>query len=156
MVVVNPRPRLLALLLLLVVSACGSDDPDPKAAYVKQATGVCERAQTEFSALAAPSTPAAIGAFADGTVAIAEKARKELAALTPPEADRAELQTKVLDPFAALVVDGKAFAGKVKAAGADQAQLLPLLSQRPTTGGIDLDYLRSYGLGACADAIDLS
>lgn len=152
----NLRARVLVPVLALTLTACGSDDADAKAAYVEQATGVCERAQQEFSKLAAPTTPAGIGAFADSTVAIAEKAQRDLAALTPPEDDRADLKAKVLDPYAALVVQAKDFAGKVKAAGSDQAALLPLLSQRPTTGDIDLEYLRSYGLGTCADAIDLS
>ena len=103
----------------------------------------------------APGRPAGFGPYAEATVAIAEKAQKDLAALTLPEKDRAALQSKVLDPFAAVVVEGKAFVGKVKAAGSDQAQLLPLLSQVPKTDGIDKEYLRSYGLGGCADAITL-
>ncbi len=152
------RPMLLLPALVLGLAACGSDEPsgpDPKAAYVQKASAVCDGAQKEFGALTAPTTPAGFAPYADSTVAIAEKAQKELAALTPPEKDRAALQSKVLDPFAAVVAEGKGFVGKVKAAGTDQAQLLPLLSQIPKTDGIDKDYLRSYGLGVCADAITL-
>ena len=152
------RPVLLLPALVLGLVACGSGGPrgpDPKAAYVEQAAAVCDQAEKEFGALVAPTTPAGFGSFAESTVAIAERAQKELAGLTPPEKDRAALQSKVLDPFAAVIVEGKAFVGKVKAAGSDQAQLLPLLSQVPKTVGIDKDYLRSYGLGGCADAITL-
>ena len=149
---------LLLPVLVLGLAACGSDEPsgpDPKAAYLEQAAAICDGAEKELGALMAPGSPAGFGPYAEATVAIAEKAQKELAALTLPEKDRAALQSKVLDPFAAVIVEGKAFVGKVKAAGSDQAQLLPLLSQVPTTDGIDKDYLRSYGLGGCADAITL-
>lgn len=149
---------LLLPALVLGLAACGSDEPsgpDPKAAYVQQASAVCDSAKKQFGALMAPTTPAGFAPYAESTVTIAEKAQKELAALTPPEKDRAALQSKVLDPFAAVIVEGRDFVGKVKAAGSDQAQLLPLLSQVPKTDGIDKDYLRSYGLGGCADAITL-
>ena len=159
---------LLLPVLVLGLAACGSDEPsgpDPKAAYLEQAAAICDGAEKELGALMAPGSPAGFGPYAEATVAIAEKAQKELAALTLPEKDRAAPQSKVLDPFAAVIVEGKAFVGKafvgkafvgkVKAAGSDQAQLLPLLSQVPTTDGIDKDYLRSYGLGGCADAITL-
>jgi len=156
---VTRRPLLLltALSLVLVTTGCGGeDDVDAKQAYVDQATAVCERAQSAFTALPQPSSAAAFAPFADETVSIAERAQGELAELTPPEADRAELETKVLDPFSDLVGEAEAFAEQVKAAGTDQAKLLPLLSTRPTTGDIDLEFLRSYGLETCAEAIDLS
>lgn len=138
--------------VLLALAACGGGD-DAKQEYVDAASAVCEEADADFSALATPTTPAGFAPFAQQTVQIAERAQGELAGLTPPEDDAADLRSKVLDPFAALVDDGKAFAAKVEAAGTDQAKLLPLLSERPTAEGIDLDYLRSYGLEACADAI---
>jgi Tfp pilus assembly protein PilP len=155
---VTRRPLLLlpALTLLLAVSGCGDDGADAKAAYVDQATAVCERAQSEFTSLPQPAAATDVAPFADETVSIAERAQRELAALTPPEDDRAELEQKVLDPFADLVGEAQAFADQVKAAGTDQAKLLPLLSSRPTTGDIDLEFLRSYGLETCAEAIDLS
>ena len=146
-------PRLLALpLLALVLTACGGGE-DEKAAYVDSATAVCEKADADFTDLAQPTAPADFAPFVADTVAIAEQAQGELRALTPPEDDRADLERKVLDPFAQLVEDGKAFQEKVEAAGTDQTQLLPLLSQRPTSEGVDLEYLRTYGLESCADAI---
>ena len=153
------RRRLLlpVLALVMAVSACGGNDgAEEKQAYVDEATAVCERAQSAFTALPQPSSAAAFAPFADETVSIAERAQRELSALTPPEADRAELEAKVLDPFSDLVGEAEAFAEQVKAAGTDQAALLPLLSARPTTGDIDLEFLRSYGLETCAEAIDLS
>jgi hypothetical protein len=68
--------------------------------------------------------------------------------------DEAELREKVLDPFAEVVEQGKAFAGDVEAAGTDQAALLALISQRPSAAAVDTEYLRTYGLPTCADAIE--
>ena len=149
---------LLLPVLVLGLAACGSDEPsgpDPKAAYLEQAAAICDGAEKELGALMAPGSPAGFGPYAEATVAIAEKAQKELAALILLEKDRAALQAKA---FVGKAFLGKAFVGKVKAAGSDQAQLPPLLSQVSQvsqTDGIDKDYLRSYGLGGCADAITL-
>ena len=53
--------------------------------------------------------------------------------------------------------DGIAYrtlAEQVRAAGADQAKLLALLSERPTGKSIDVTYLREYGLDSCAEAVE--
>lgn len=147
-------PHLSLAVLALALTACsGGGDEDAKATYVEQASAVCDEASTDFSALTQPTTPAELGPFVDETLAIAERAQTGLAALTPPEQDRAELETRVLEPFADLVEEGRVYAGQVEAAGTDPAALLPLLGQRPTVEGIDLDLLREYGLEPCADAI---
>ena len=147
--------------LVLALSACsgGGDEAaapeevDPKEAYVEQADEVCSTADADFAALKAPVTPEEFGPYVQETVGIAERAQTELAALTPPEQDRADLESKVLTPFAELVDQGKAWSAQVTAAGTDQAALLPLLGSRPTSAGIDKDYLREYGLTSCADAV---
>lgn len=147
-------PHLSLAVLALGLAACsGGGDEDAKATYVEQASAVCDEASTDFSALAQPATPGELGPFVEQTLAIAERAQTGLAALTPPEQDQAELESRVLEPFADLVEEGRAYAGQVEAAGTDPAALLPLLGQRPTVEGIDLDYLREYGLEPCADAI---
>ena len=146
----------LVALPLSVLAACGGGGggDEAKGAYVAAAAGVCESAQKDSAALTRPKKPADLAPAANSTVAIAMRAQEALAALTPPPADAAELRTKVLDPFAALVTEGQAYAAQVTAAGTDQAKLLPLLGQQPTAQGVDLDFLRSYGLGVCADLLD--
>ena len=148
--------------LVLALSACsgGGDEAaapeevDPKEAYVEQASDVCTSADEEFAALGGtPTTPEEYGPYVQETVGIADRARAGLAELTPPEEDRAELESKVLTPLGTLVDEAKAWSAQVTAAGTDQAALLGLLASRPTSAGIDKEFLREYGLTSCADAV---
>ena len=159
-----PR-RLLAVpltALVLAVSACsgGGDEPaaqeevDPKEAYVEQASQICTSADEEVVALGGtPTTPEEFGPYVQESIGIAERASTELTALTPPEDDRAELEEKVLTPLGELVEQGRAWSAQVTAAGTDQAALLGLLGTRPTSDGIDQEFLREYGLATCADVV---
>lgn len=166
------RRALLLPALLLALTACSgggggggggtpaADDAEPtpsyeevREAYVAEATEVCERAAADFNALEEPTTPQDFGPYVAETVTIAERAERELSELTPPERDREELEERVLQPFSALVEDAQAYSERVQAAGDDPVQLLPLLAEQPTAEDIDLEYLRSYGLEECADAI---
>ncbi len=156
------RPALTALALSAVLTACSGggggsgpaeEEVDPKQAYVTAADEICTSADEDFAALTPPTTPEQFAPYVQQTIGIADRAQTQLAELTPPEEDRADLETKVLTPFAALVEQGKAWSDQVAAAGADQAKLLPLLGSRPTSAGIDKEYLRSYGLQSCADAV---
>ena len=138
----------------LLLSGCGGEEVDPKVAYVEQATGICDEAQRAFEALPTPTTPDGFAPYANELVGILETAETELSGLTPPPDDEAELESKVLEPFADVVEQGKTFAGEVEAAGTDQAKLLGLLAQRPSAAGVDTEFLRTYGLPTCADAIE--
>lgn len=148
--------------VVLALSACsgGGDEAaapeevDPKEAYVEQASEVCTSADEEFAALGGtPTAPQDFGPYVQETVGIADRAQRQLAALTPPEQDRADLESKVLTPFAELVEQARGWSSQVTAAGTDQAALLGLLGSRPTSTGIDKEYLREYGLTSCADAV---
>jgi Tfp pilus assembly protein PilP len=144
--------RALLLSTALLLTACGGGE-DEKQAYVEQASAICEEAVTEFEGLTLPSTPEGFAPYADSVVAVLEKTEAELSALEPPTDDRAELEDKALDPLSRLVEEGKDYAEQVRAAGADQGKLLTLLSQRPSAADIDQEFLRSYGLEPCADAV---
>ena len=153
------RRLMLLPAIALALSGCsgdGSGEDDAaavKAAYVQRAAAVCDRAAKDRDALTPPTGAAGLAPYVRSLVAIADRAEAELSALTPPEPDRAALQAKLLDPLAASVAQGEQFAAKVEAAGDDQARLAQLLGQAPTATGIDLDYLRSYGLNSCVAAI---
>jgi len=149
----------LPVLAVLLLAGCGGDQTDPgggpdlRAAYVADATKVCQAAKTESDGLMTPTTAEGFPPFVERSVALVTGAQRELSALTPPPADAEQLRSKVLDPFAALADRATAYGAQVKAAGTDQATLLPLLTQAPTAEGIDLAYLREYGLGVCADVL---
>ncbi len=148
--------RALALSAVLLLSACGGGGEDDKAAFVEQATAICSAAAEQNDALTFPSAAADFAPYADSVVELAEQAQSDLAGLELPEADAEDLRTRVLEPFADVVEEGRAFAADVRAAGEDQAALLPLLAQVPDAGEVDLEYLRSYGLDSCADVVDTS
>lgn len=147
--------RALLLSSVLLLAACGGGE-DEKAAFVEQATAVCTEAAAQEEALVFPTAPAEFAPYAEAVVGIAEQAEAELTALELPEDDADALRTRVLEPFSDVVDEGRAFAADVRAAGDDQAELLPLLGQVPDAGEVDLEYLRSYGLDTCADVIDTS
>jgi hypothetical protein len=147
------RALLLSTALLLTACGGGDSDEDPKQAYVEKASAVCEEAVTEFEALTVPTAPDGFAPYADQVVGILEKTEAELSALVPPEGDRAQLEQKALQPLSEVVEEGKAYAERVREAGADQGKLLTLLSERPSTKDIDQEFLRSYGLEPCADAV---
>lgn len=147
--------RALLLSTALLLTACGGGDED-KERFVREASAVCERAAADTQALKSPAKPAEFAPYADAVVEVAEQAQQDLEALELPEADREDLRTRVLEPFADVVAQGRDFAAQVRAAGEDQAKLLPLLSQVPDAGEVDLEYLREYGLESCADAISRS
>ena len=143
--------RALLLVPLLVLPACGSDDPeaDPKVAFVSSAEAVCTEARGERKALTTPTTASAIVPYVDEIVAILVRAQQDLAALELPPDDADEIRDKLLDPLAADVKTGQEFAAKVKAAS--PAQLLGLVSNRPKTT-VDLEWAKGYGLEVCAEA----
>lgn len=144
--------RLLLLSMTLLLAGCGGSEKD---AYVEQASAVCERAAEETEALKRPAGTDEFAPYVEQVVQIAARAEAELAALEPPADDRAELEERVLQPFADVVEEGRVFSEKVKAAG-NTSKLLPLLKQVPDAGEVDLEYLRDYGLDTCADAISRS
>ena len=148
--------RALLLSTALLLTGCGGDGEDQKAVFVEEATAICTDAAEQTEALTFPTSAEEFAPYAEELVGIAEEAQRELSELALPEDDAEELQTRVLDPFADVVEEGRTFAEQVRAAGDDQAALLPLVSQVPDAGEVDLEYLRSYGLSTCADVIDTS
>jgi hypothetical protein len=149
-----------ACLAVLALPACSSDSGGGddaaavKAAYVQKASAVCDRVTQERAALARPTGAADFAPFVRSSVTIAEKAEADLRALTPPEADRADLESKVLGPLSADIEKGRVVATKAEAAGGDPTKLGGLLSEIPTGQAIDRAYLKSYGLDSCVKAVE--
>ena len=146
------------LALGLALSGCGRSPADAgsaaKAAYVQQAAQVCRDAEAAKlkAGAATPTRTQDIAPYVDALVAVAKDAAARLRAVQPPTADAAALTARLLDPLDAQVTEGQAFAGKVRAAGQDDAKVLGLLANKPGAGKIDVQFLKDYGLDACVKA----
>lgn len=151
-----------ALVLLLLCAACGGSSSgstsSAKVAYLKQAEAICAKANTDTTAAKAalPSDSAAVPAYVRKILDVARKDVTDLSALTPPKADAAALQTKVLAPLRAQLADGDAFAAKVDAAAAakNNTALTNLILHPPTQTRVDVAWMKSYGFKQCVTAAD--
>ena len=129
-----------------------------KKAYVDEAEVICAKANADQKALTTPTGVAAFAPYVTKVVAIAEQATTGVAALTPPPADKAELQAKFLGPLQEQLRDAQTFAADIEAAtkGNDQAALLRLAGNPPTKTRADLTFMEGYGFDACVQAADTS
>jgi len=156
------KTRVALLLLPLLLPGCSGSSKDQvasglsRADYVSKAEAICTRINKEVDKLAAPTTPQALQAFVEKGLELAETGTGELKALDPPEADRADLKAKVLDPLDGQLAEGRVFLEKVRTAVAknDQAALGQLITHPPTGSKADLAWMRSYGFKECVDAAD--
>lgn len=151
-----------ALVLVLLVAACGGgsggDKADAKASYVAAAEKVCSTANEQL-ATAKKEQPAEIPkvpAYVHRLVEIARQNVKDIAALTPPDKDAADVQSKLVDPLTQQLADGDEFAAKIDAAAAkkDNATLFKLVTNPPTTTRVDVAWMKAYGFKACVKAAD--
>jgi hypothetical protein len=89
-------------------------------------------------------------------VTLAEGVRDQLKAIEAPEADRADLKTKVLDPLDKQIPEGRAFQREFADAVAenDQAKIGQLIANPPTHSKADLEWMKSYGFKECVDVLE--
>lgn len=150
----------VCVVLAVGAAGCGGggDEDGGKAAYVAAAEAVCARANQAQQAEQVPVSPDGIAPYVRKVLTIAGAASRDLNALTPPGDDAADLRGKFLEPLERQVATGEEYAQRVEAADAkgDQAALLRLVGEAPTTSEVDLEYLRGYGFTACVDAADTS
>lgn len=148
------------LLALLVVAGCSSSDADAaaKADFIKKAEVICAKANTDRAALKTPLAPAQIPPFVAQIVAIADEATTKLLALSVPDTDKQEVESKLLNPLKEQVATGKTYSTQVAAASRtkNQAALMKLLGDPPTETKADLRWMKSYGFKGCIEAADTS
>lgn len=155
-------PRATALpLLVLLLAGCGGGGGSTgsgKAAYLAQAEAICTRANAAVKAVAGPTGATDFAPYVRKIVTLAETTTAQIAGLTPPKGDVADLQAKVIAPLQSQLRDGQRFADDVEAATVkkDTAALLRLAGSAPTKARADLAYMRSYGFKACVDVADTS
>ena len=158
--------RRLALLLplVLVLPACSSGSEsedggldDRRAAYVEQLEDACSSANDELAALERPTAVAAVPDYAQAVVDLLDRTVQEVSTPEPPEEDREEVTTKVLEPLADDVARAEEYAAEVRttAESCDSAALLALVQDVPKTTA-DVAFMRDYGLVECAEAADTS
>jgi hypothetical protein len=156
------RIALVVPVLLLAAACGGSDDKDQtasglsKAEYLTKAEAVCKKANADQEALTFPTTAAAFPTYVQDLLDLADKATKEIDALEPPAADKADLETKVINPLKGQIVLGKTYLERIKEAVAanDQQKLGQLVASPPTGSKADLDWMRSYGFKECVESAD--
>ena len=125
--------------------------------YLARAEAVCASANTELAAVkkTQPSSTDLLPAFVKAIVDVGRTTVDKLAALTPPAADRAQIDAKVIAPLKAQVVLGDAYTAKVAKAVKDKdPALLGLLTAPPKETKADLAFMRSYGFTTCVTAAD--
>lgn len=154
--------RLLLVLpaIALSLGGCtGGDDggslEDRRAAYLDRAEGICQEANEAVEAETQPTEISAVPAFVDRLLGIARDTVAEVRALEPPEEDRDEIRSKVLDPLEVDLAAGDAYAAEIRAAAEanDSAALLRLIQEVPETT-VDLEYMREYGFVECVELAD--
>ena len=158
----------LIVLAAVLLCGCGSgsngdgdsdgDGDGGKSAYIASAEAICSDANRSQEAQAVPTSAGGFAPYVRKVVEIASTASGAVGALQPPAQDSARLREKFLDPLARQVEAGRAYADKVEKAetAGDQAELLRLVGQAPTTPEVDLEFVRQYGMPACAKAADTS
>ena len=151
-----------ALVVLLLIAACGGSSGtksgSDKAAYLAKAEAICTTSNSDLAVAkkALPADTAAVPPYVHKLVDIARKDVTDLSALTPPKADAAAIDAKVIAPLKAQLADGDAYAGKVDAAAAakDNAKLTDLVLHPPTKTRADVAFMKTYGFKACVKAAD--
>lgn len=155
--------RTLLVVPLVLVAACGggggksgSTEAADKAAYLKKTEPICADANAAKKALKAPTGVNDLVPYAKGVVDLSEKVTAEFAAVTPPAADRKDIQAKVVGPLQAEVAGGKDFIKKLEAAKAasDLTAISNLLANPPTKTRADLTFMKDYGFVDCVVAAD--
>lgn len=154
--------RFAAALPLALLAACGGSDTEQvasglsKAEYVAKAEAICTKANADVKAEGFPTSPQALPTYVENLLKIADQATKDIVALEPPAADKADLQAKVLTPLQGQITEGRAYLAKVRAAVStnDQAELGRLLASPPASSKADLDWMRGYGFKACVESAD--
>lgn len=154
--------RLLLVLpaLALALAGCtGGDDgaslEDRRAAYLDRAESICQEANEAVEAEPQPAEISAVPAYVDRLLELARTTVAEIRALEPPEEDRDEIRSKVLDPLEADIETGEGYAAQVRAAAEanDGATLTRLIQEVPKTTA-DVEFMREYGFVQCADLAD--
>jgi hypothetical protein len=143
-----------SVLPILLLAACGGSDGLNKADYLKQAESVCTKANADAKALVSPTDPAGIVTYVNSLVTIADTATASLRGLSAPEADRSEIDSKLLTPLEAQLAEARSYAEKMAAAvkAGDNKAIGALIGDPPVQTKADTAWMASYGFKECVSA----
>lgn len=147
----------VAVVPLLLVAACGHAPQGPsRKDFVARAEKVCGDANTQFGALAAPTSAPGVLTYVERLVQVADGATQRLEQLPAPHADAAAVRAKMMVPLRSQVTEGRAFTTQVRTAvqRRDQAALAKLVAHPPTPTKADLAWMRAYGFRQCVTMAD--
>lgn len=157
---------LAAAVAVLALAGCGGGDDDTrtgsaapsaspaglsKADYIAKGDAVCAKLQKDTEAVPPPADESAFGPYITQVVTLAEGARAEFAALTPP-ADGAATHKTLLDSLDSAITSGK---GAATAAGnGDTVTAADLLTEAEKAGAASDAAAKSYGFTVCGSESD--
>ena len=153
---------IVIVLPLVLVAACSGKSSTSggvsKADYLRQAEAICTKSAADQKALKTPTAVADLAPYVAKVVALADTTALAVDALEPPKADKSDLESKLLTPLKAELVEAHTYSAKVAAAQKrhDEAALVELLSKRPAMPPAVLTWMRSYGFSSCVTLLDTS
>jgi hypothetical protein len=152
--------RVAALLLVpALLAGCGSGKSGQpsaeKTTYLARAEAICAQTNAAIAALPLPGATAAVIPYAQSVLTQVTTAQQQLSALTPPAADRATLETKVLVPLQAELTQGQQYVQRLTAAGRakNSKAFTDLVANPPTKSTADLVWMKNYGFNTCVTAL---
>jgi hypothetical protein len=143
-------PRAPALLMVLLITACGGGDDDRLSPqeFREQADALCVTYYDEAAEIDPPSTLEEVPGWAEELGALQDRSVDDLRALRPPEefADRWE---KILD----LIDENRARLTEIREAAerGDEETVLSLIERGEATSDAILRLDRELGLDECAE-----
>ncbi len=150
----------LVLAPVLALAACSSGSSaapsTAKTDYIAKAEVICAKANKEKDALKKPMSSAEFGTYVHSIVTIADETTTALLALTPPPADKKQLEAQILTPLSTQLVKARTFDADVSKAvkAHDDVALTKLLGNAPTKTVANLDFMRKYGFTGCVTLAD--
>jgi len=126
---------------------------DSRAAFISAADAVCGQAEHALGDIAAPSGPADLVDTLKAQLQVQQDAFTALQQLSPPEADRAEITTRLLDPYRGAIARQQTLLPTIAnvVASGDHVQLATMHTDYDSAShpASVAAFVREYGFQAC-------
>jgi hypothetical protein len=139
--------RAAAVVLVVVPLACGNLGGLTKSAFITQGDAVCRRLTAESNKIGEPTTQAGIADYLDQVLALAERARTDMAKLDPP-ADGQRVKDALLSSLDDTIAKGRQ--ARTAAARGDMQAVQDRLAEASTAALRANKQAKAYGFSDCA------